>query len=269
MTQTIIFKDYNPELFNITTYPDGQRSVDLCRDKIDVKKPVTIKCRIKNFGDLEILLCLVAALRKYDYYLQEIQFIYLFGMRSDRSFTGNDCNYFRDVVAPIINGMKIPKIRVFAPHNPIILNYINATIYNIGYFHDELNGKFIMFGDENGKFIKSSILLSNDQNSCVLGHFNKKRIGSKFVIKFSDNFKKPIIDFPIMIMDDLCDAGGTFIAEAEFMKNEEVANKKILCVAHGLFTKGIEPILQHFNRIIMTNSYQDIIHPQVTIIEVI
>ncbi len=276
MTQ-IIFKDYEPELFKVTTYPDGQRSVDLYRDKIDVKKPVTIKCRIKDFNDLEVLLCLVAALRKYDYYIEAITFIYLFGMRSDRSFTGNDCNYFRDVVAPIINSMQIPRIKVFAPHNQTTLNYINGKVYEIGH-NETFSNKIILMGDESATFITKSIFLSQAQD--VFSSFEKKRMQNGLISvelpnigcinAHNDVRVKTDTLYPILIMDDLCDAGGTFIAEAEYLaKNLRRKNELMLFVAHGLFTKGLEIILHYFNKIITTNSYQDIVHPNVHQIKVI
>jgi ribose-phosphate pyrophosphokinase len=75
---------------------------------------------------------------------------------------------------------------------------------------------------------------------------------------------------PIILIDDLCDAGGTFIAAAKYLRDElKLQNELNLFVGHGLFTKGLDPLLEHFNKIICTNSYQNIEHPRVDQIKVI
>jgi len=76
-------------------------------------------------------------------------------------------------------------------------------------------------------------------------------------------------NIPILICDDLCDAGGTFIGEAKYLRENGISNPLNLFVGHGLFTKGLEPLLEHFEHIYCTNSYQDIDHPRVTQLKVI
>lgn len=49
----------------------------------------------------------------------------------------------------------------------------------------------------------------------------------------------------VVIIDDICDGGGTFLGLAEELKNAGAKNL-ILGVTHGLFTKGIGPLLSHF-----------------------
>lgn len=47
---------------------------------------------------------------------------------------------------------------------------------------------------------------------------------------------------PLLVVDDICDGGGTFIALAKVIR--EVSSQPLyLYVTHGLFTKGLEPLL--------------------------
>ena len=51
-------------------------------------------------------------------------------------------------------------------------------------------------------------------------------------------------DGPILIADDLCDGGGTFVALAEAIRKSPTYRGQPLWlyVTHGLFTKGLEPL---------------------------
>lgn len=53
---------------------------------------------------------------------------------------------------------------------------------------------------------------------------------------------------PVVIVDDICDGGGTFLGLASELKRCH-AGPLTLAVTHGLFTKGTDILLQHFDRI--------------------
>jgi len=244
----IILKNNLSDHHELIQYPDGQRSIKLHLDKISIKEPVEIICRIRNFDELEILLCLTAALRHNDYYISQIHFVYLFGLRSDRAFNKGEPNYLRDVLSPIINGLKIPQIGIVYPHG-----YLSYCIDNSshGSIKIDSNDKFIIAGDES--FSKN---IENNFPSFIKKRTNKG-------VKVS--LPKEVLDFlyanpdikHIQICDDLCDGGATFIAEAQYLKECLPDIKLSLFVAHGLFTKGFDELRKHFDEIITTNSYND------------
>lgn len=55
-------------------------------------------------------------------------------------------------------------------------------------------------------------------------------------------------DLPLLIVDDICDGGGTFIALAEVLRMN-TAQPLFLYVTHGLFTKGLQPLQPWFDGI--------------------
>ncbi|MBI3349770.1 MAG: ribose-phosphate pyrophosphokinase [Burkholderiales bacterium] len=55
-------------------------------------------------------------------------------------------------------------------------------------------------------------------------------------------------DLPLLIVDDICDGGGTFIALAEVLRRN-TAQPLFLYVTHGLFTKGLQPLQPWFDGI--------------------
>jgi len=64
---------------------------------------------------------------------------------------------------------------------------------------------------------------------------------------------------PILIIDDLCDGGFSFINIAKAIKESGWNEGKIyLLVTHGIFSKGFDELNQYFDKVYTTNSYQDI-----------
>jgi len=53
---------------------------------------------------------------------------------------------------------------------------------------------------------------------------------------------------PCIIVDDICDGGGTFLGLAQKL-NGANAGAITLAVTHGLFTKGVDALLDHFDAI--------------------
>lgn len=65
-------------------------------------------------------------------------------------------------------------------------------------------------------------------------------------------------DKDMIIIDDICDGGATFINIAKRIKEYKYNNKIYLIVTHGIFSKGFEELSKYFDGIYCTNSYQDI-----------
>lgn len=54
---------------------------------------------------------------------------------------------------------------------------------------------------------------------------------------------------PCVIVDDICDGGGTFLGLAERLRTTHDAGPLTLIVTHGMFTKGLDELTQAFDRI--------------------
>lgn len=252
---------------NVHHYPDGQKNVTLDMEWFNnPKELIEIKCNVRNFSDLEILLCVVSALRKEDFFIGSIHFNYLFGMRSDRSFEAGMPNYFRDVIAPIINSLNIPQITFLQPHSFISQLCIKNTHLENYRIYDalarsELFNSFRVGGDE------SFSLWGYNLNA----NFFKLRVDDKVELRLNRHVIQRMkhIKSEITVIDDLCDGGATFIAASAYLKENFPDIKINLFVIHGLFTKGIEHVAAHFDKIFTTNSYQEFKpHPKVEVVNV-
>ncbi len=59
-----------------------------------------------------------------------------------------------------------------------------------------------------------------------------------------------------LIVDDICDGGGTFIQLAEALKAKN-AGRLYLAVSHGIFSKGTAVLTAHFEQVFTTDSFYD------------
>lgn len=67
---------------------------------------------------------------------------------------------------------------------------------------------------------------------------------------------------PCVIVDDICDGGGTFMGIAKLLKNQGAGELRLV-VTHGLFTNGLEKLCETFNRIV-TFGFVQAPHEQLT-----
>lgn len=68
-----------------------------------------------------------------------------------------------------------------------------------------------------------------------------------------------------VIADDICDGGYTFIKIAEQLKQKN-AHKVILYVTHGIFSKGLDVFDDLIDEVYTTNSFEQVPHPKLTVI---
>jgi len=271
----VILKYGKSPHLKITQYPDGQQNVTLDLEYFNNPKMlIDIYCTVRNWHEMELLLCTLAALNQADYLIHEINFAYIFGMRSDRIFELGMANYWRDVIVPILENIQKTyntKLKFLQEHGRSLYYLKEAST---SYYHKlsfSLATKFAIAGDE------SAIEIIRWFEECWdkpenIAHFIKKRntdgtIKLMLLERFISIIKES--ELPILIMDDICDGGATFIAESMILRDIFPDKKLELFVYHGIFSKGIDVVANNFDRIYMTNSYQEINHPKVKMIEVI
>lgn len=67
----------------------------------------------------------------------------------------------------------------------------------------------------------------------------------------------PVVgEWNCLIVDDLCDGGGTFVGIAELLRQQGFKGKLGLYVTHGIFSQGVGTVAQYFDHVYTTNSFQ-------------
>jgi phosphoribosylpyrophosphate synthetase len=61
-------------------------------------------------------------------------------------------------------------------------------------------------------------------------------------------------ELPLLVVDDICDGGGTFLALADAVRvaqqHQQISQPLYLYVTHGIFSKGADALLQRYQRIL-------------------
>lgn len=220
-------------------------------------------------------MCTVASLRELD--VEEIHLYtpYIVGARSDRKFEKGGNNYIKDVIAPVINSLNFKTVTCIDPHSDVLEACIKG-------FRKEDNFKLVSWAishiprEKQWKF-NDMILVSPDAGASKKIYKVAEQIGYKGdIITCSKDrdaegkLTKTVVpykhsihgDKDIIIIDDICDGGATFINIAkELKKNHDrkpFKGKIYLIVTHGIFSKGFEELNQYFDGIYCTNSYSNV-----------
>jgi ribose-phosphate pyrophosphokinase len=276
-TLNLAYPENSGVKFRIDKFPDGQRQVVLMgihqfKDGYPslnlIKGEVQIKSRLNNFQDLELIICATKSLRNLGVKEIHLYTPYFLGSRSDRQFEEGSNSYLKDVVCPIINSLNFESVTVLDPHSDVL----EACLNN---FKKESNLKLVQFALINNytssKAQDNIILISPDAGASKKIHKLTEQIGykgdiitcskdrdvdgnlTKCVVPLKDADRKDII-----IIDDICDGGATFINIAKQIKSVRGSSNKIyLIVTHGIFSKGFEELNKYFDGIYCTNSYLD------------
>lgn len=98
-------------------------------------------------------------------------------------------------------------------------------------------------------------ILSNNWGHIVFNKVRDLETGKikEFSIGREVNCYCPTFTF----IDDLCDAGGTFLGELKVLKERYPDSKFEIIVCHAVNIKGLVKLCNNFDRVIITNSYCD------------
>ena len=242
-----------------TKFPDGQQLIKI--ESIPIESKVTIKSRLL-WDDLQTIICAVAALREIKVKTIELDISYFMGARSDRKFEQGSFNYLKDVICPIINNLNLDVVRVLDPHSDVLEmgvknfeklendQYVNKALYSIGYRGS--NDKLVIISPDAGASKKIYSLMKRLNVYVEIVECSKHRSVEGII----EGVFVPKNDFEgkdILIIDDICDGGRTFVELSKALSNRNVGNR-YLYITHGIFSNGFDELGFYFNKIFTTNS---------------
>jgi len=220
---------------------------------------VIITHRLNSFNDLGILLVAVDAVKRLCIKNIELVIPYFPAARQDRVMVRGEALTVK-VYANIINELKLDKVTIFDPHSevtPALLN--DCSVIN--------NHSFISKVTQ--QLPKDLILVSPDAGALkkihkLAGHLMDYEVlecGKSRDVKTGDlsGFKVPVKNLDncnCLIVDDICDGGGTFLGLAEELRKCN-AGDLYLAVSHGIFSKGTKTLLENFKTVFTTDSIKN------------
>ena len=253
----------NPQKSDISvrmlTFNDGEPHIWL--DNIDRKAYVHVWCRVANPNDLFILMQVGDILNRQGVEW-ELHIAYLMGVRMDRVMSFGEA-FSLKVVADVINSLQADSVEVYEPHSDrttdLIKHCTNATLYDNGKKFPDMKPYIIVFPDEGAKERYKFDLYRNGSDF----YCRKRRdpetgqILSLELDEHADNVVERHPGKPFLVLDDLCDGGGTFVRVADILAERWPERERHIFVTHMVNAKGIEALAQHYHRVTFTNSFRD------------
>jgi ribose-phosphate pyrophosphokinase len=244
----------NGEGYNIISFPDGEKHLQLT--KAVNKEPLKIVYRFTNSDDVFIFMQLVDILERMEVTVSELYIPYLMTMRCDRVFS-LDRPFSLKILANIINTLNAKKVVILEPHSDKCLELINNSTAIINSFkydkHNNLIGTITnCFPDDGAKKRYSK---NNDISPIICKKVRDVNTGQLLNFDISSTGKYEEGD-DIMVVDDLCDGGGTFIGIHNILKK---LNPSSICLwlTHAVQLSGIKKVASIYDKVYITNSYKN------------
>lgn len=246
---------------NQMTFPGGEVGVDINSGATldtDASR-VKLVAHLQSSNDVMAMLLATEALR-YHFPVAEIDLCmpYIPYARQDRR-----CNYGEalsiKVFAALVNSQNYRTVYVLDPHSAVSAGLIDrcfvADQYDL-FAHTKLSwfGYTIVAPDLGA--VKKAEDFAKRVGASGVAIANKKRelstgkiVGMELITGTGPGEK-------LVVLDDICDGGRTFVELAKLLKEREPASLE-LYVSHGIFSAGIE-VLDMYDLVVTTNSF----HPE-------
>lgn len=233
-------------------FPDQQPHVVL--QGVNEGDDVTVVCSITDSSMLLQLLQTANAIDHVKAKKKKLIIPYLMGARYDRLMVTGD-SFDLEVIAGLINGMEFEKVYLYDVHSEVSLELIcNAVnITNEALVKAYAKGNAVLICPDKGAAKKMKHYALWNENLTDSVYCNKSRDLTDGKINLQVMEPEKCMNRNCVIIDDLCDGGGTFLAIAQQIQTAHLT----LIVTHGVFSKGFTELEKVFDEIIVSDSYRN------------
>ena len=237
----------------VNNYPDGTQYVKITEFSDN------LEFRINSYSDLWTLRQIKDVC---DYNKQEVNLHIpcLLDAQADRRFNPDESSGLK-LVCEFINSMKFKSVSVFHPHNPEVVEALldNVEIIDNSLFINKVLSKIdiestVLFSTDAGGFkplMKLADKLQWDGEVYAASKSRKYVDGKSKLIQEID--KQDFNGKDILIIDDLCVYGGTFVGLAKMLK-ERNCGKLYLAVSHLTVVNPSPLLFMLFDKVFTTSS---------------
>ena len=175
------------------------------------------------------------------------------------------------VMAKLINSLNATHVMVVDPHSNVMEPLIEncRVIRQRDIVKSCLSGLLDRYGDapeidltdwwllapDNGARKEVEALASMVKARGVIYADKTRDLATGKIIKTEIHIPDDFRYDKVMIIDDICDGGRTFIEIAKALCSKVDVDSLGLFVTHGIFSKGLDELYQHFDYVYTTNSY--------------
>ncbi len=215
----------------------------------------------------------VEVLRRYGVKQIMVNYPYLPYARQDRVIEVDE-PFSLKIFCEFLNTLKLDRVIVIDPHSdvgPALINnctvreqHVIAKLTIPQAFFDDPD--VVWISPDAGAYKKLSKLISYGERIAI---GTKIRNSQGQIVRTEVYSPVDITGKECIIVDDICDGGRTFIELSKALHAKGAARVR-LYVTHGIFSKGIEPLLEAgIHHIYTTNTFPQIEHNQLSEKEII
>jgi ribose-phosphate pyrophosphokinase len=188
--------------------------------------------------------------------------------RQDRACAKGEANGIK-VFSKLINSMGFDSVTILDPHSDVATALIDNVIVvkpssiigNFGLGNKLRAGNLHLISPDAGANKKVFEVAKIFGTSRVI-RADKVRNPATGQITSTEVYCEDLGGQEVLIVDDICDGGMTFIKLAEALKAKGAGGIN-LYVSHGIFSKGLQPLFDSgINRIYTTNSFKRNLSPE-------
>jgi ribose-phosphate pyrophosphokinase len=263
-----IDRNFNPYIgeemsFESFIFPGGEGHIKITGSS---SSTVTITHRIKSYSELVMVMLAVDALRRMGTDVINLMLPYFPAARQDRVMVKGEPLTVK-ILADMINSMDLNRVTIFDPHSEVTPALLNncEVIYNYDFIGRAIEdiGQDLLLTAPDGGALKKIYKVSEALGGIEVLECSKSRDVKTGHLKGFRVSADDLQGKSCIIVDDICDGGGTFIGLAKELKKKN-AGDLYLAVSHGIFSKGFDDLLKHFKGIYTTNSFKDIDDARIT-----
>lgn len=240
--------------YSISKFPDGEVQISL--GEFSHKKQIQVKCRVTNAEEFFILMQVLDILDRHEV-LYKVHIYYLMGMRMDRVMDFNR-PFTLKIILNSLKNCNADTVEILEPHSDVYYDFRFGGKFTELYVENSpsntvWNDFQIVLPDAGAK---ERYEFSYDKRILTCSKVRDLTTGKILEIKI-DN-PEVIGDKPLLILDDLCDGGGTFCGIVKAFNVLNIPKERLnIAVAHMVNPKGIKNLSENFNHVWFTNSYKD------------
>ncbi|RRZ89771.1 ribose-phosphate diphosphokinase [Erwinia sp. 198] len=246
-----LFLDGNKVALETGRFPDGAVRVRLLPPRLARAEKLKVRATaMRNMDDLMLLAQVMDAARsQYDLRWTTLELPWLPYARQDRNMQEGD-SFALKVFAGFLNQLGFDRIRVLDPHSDVagaVVNNMVAIPQHLCLRHsanlmEKLHGGMMLMAPDAGA-LKKIHAVAQQVAAREYGILGKHRDLSSGALSGFSLLQGDVAGKDVLIADDLCDAGGTFIGSAAVLRAAG-ARSVSLYVTHGLFSRDVAALLQ-------------------------
>lgn len=244
-------------------FPCGERNVKIMMQEglpaNMLYEQVSVRLVYESDSDLIDLMLLCDAIKRswLEYKRFALVVDYFPYGRQDRVCSLGEAHSLK-VVANLINSCGFDAVYVFDPHSDVVEALIdNVHIIPVDHIiHRAKDVEFTTvdaFVSPDGGAYKKVTKCGQVRGKNVVRADKIRNVSDGSLSGFGV-YADDLTGQSVMIIDDICDGGGTFVGLAEKLR-EKGATEVILYVTHGMFTKGVDVLKEGIDKILCYRYY--------------